>query len=126
MSSRPPLPGAEYSVGSRPTPRRKQPRLSAPPVTSAICGRSPSERFAGSRVSDEPASGVWVHALTVGRNTSRRHLPICTTSGTCEVAGMPVSVKVPSAFEVRSEEHTSELQSHVNLVCRLLLEKKKK
>src|SRR6267142_4150423 len=29
-------------------------------------------------------------------------------------------------FAVRSEEHTSELQSHVNLVCRLLLEKKKK
>src|SRR5690242_21004989 len=26
---------------------------------------------------------------------------------------------------IRSEEHTSELQSHVNLVCRLLLEKKK-
>src|SRR5260370_14655266 len=25
----------------------------------------------------------------------------------------------------RSEEHTSELQSHLNLVCRLLLEKKK-
>src|SRR5690242_20858393 len=25
---------------------------------------------------------------------------------------------------IRSEEHTSELQSHVNLVCRLLLEKK--
>src|SRR5260370_34227416 len=29
-------------------------------------------------------------------------------------------------FESRSEEHTSELQSHLNLVCRLLLEKKKK
>src|SRR5690242_15909315 len=28
--------------------------------------------------------------------------------------------------EPRSEEHTSELQSHVNLVCRLLLEKKKR
>src|SRR5260370_18007585 len=27
--------------------------------------------------------------------------------------------------ETRSEEHTSELQSHLNLVCRLLLEKKK-
>src|SRR5690242_21022187 len=26
----------------------------------------------------------------------------------------------------KSEEHTSEIQSHVNLVCRLLLEKKKK
>src|SRR5580698_11072835 len=29
-------------------------------------------------------------------------------------------------YTARSEEHTSELQSHVNLVCRLLLEKKKK
>src|SRR5260370_22941151 len=28
-------------------------------------------------------------------------------------------------FKLRSEEHTSELQSHLNLVCRLLLEKKK-
>src|SRR5260370_22129804 len=28
-------------------------------------------------------------------------------------------------FPPRSEEHTSELQSHLNLVCRLLLEKKK-
>src|SRR5260370_17925491 len=27
-------------------------------------------------------------------------------------------------LDVRSEEHTSELQSHLNLVCRLLLEKK--
>src|SRR5256885_6827216 len=31
-----------------------------------------------------------------------------------------------SAKESRSEEHTSELQSPCNLVCRLLLEKKKK
>src|SRR3712207_7603290 len=31
-----------------------------------------------------------------------------------------------SAFLERSEEHTSELQSHQYLVCRLLLEKKKK
>src|SRR5690242_21030903 len=31
-----------------------------------------------------------------------------------------------SATATRSEEHTSELQSHDNLVCRLLLEKKKK
>src|SRR2546426_3056943 len=32
----------------------------------------------------------------------------------------------PSASTNRSEEHTSELQSPCNLVCRLLLEKKKK
>src|SRR5438034_2801810 len=31
-----------------------------------------------------------------------------------------------SGFLFRSEEHTSELQSHSDLVCRLLLEKKKK
>src|SRR2546430_9255829 len=34
--------------------------------------------------------------------------------------------KVGSAVTRRSEEHTSELQSQSNLVCRLLLEKKKK
>src|SRR2546427_7321475 len=32
----------------------------------------------------------------------------------------------PAASRLRSEEHTSELQSQSNLVCRLLLEKKKK
>src|SRR5260370_32565079 len=32
----------------------------------------------------------------------------------------------PNSRGLRSEEHTSELQSHLNLVCRLLLEKKKK
>src|SRR5947207_9500012 len=32
----------------------------------------------------------------------------------------------PHADVTRSEEHTSELQSHSDLVCRLLLEKKKK
>src|SRR3954465_7450429 len=36
---------------------------------------------------------------------------------------MPSSVEIKSVL--RSEEHTSELQSHDNLVCRLLLEKKK-
>src|SRR5260370_3012567 len=30
-----------------------------------------------------------------------------------------------TTISLRSEEHTSELQSHLNLVCRLLLEKKK-
>src|SRR5260370_20585419 len=34
--------------------------------------------------------------------------------------------RVPRWAASRSEEHTSELQSHLNLVCRLLLEKKKK
>src|SRR5690242_21054032 len=47
------------------------------------------------------------------------------------VAGRPTQYTCTStmrgaAATGRSEEHTSELQSHVNLVCRLLLEKKKK
>src|SRR2546426_5534190 len=47
------------------------------------------------------------------------------------VAGLVVGNFFPRAAEflragARSEEHTSELQSPCNLVCRLLLEKKKK
>src|SRR2546422_8505281 len=36
------------------------------------------------------------------------------------------SVVAPTSAVQRSEEHTSELQSRLHLVCRLLLEKKKK
>src|SRR5256885_10102695 len=38
----------------------------------------------------------------------------------------PLPRAQPKAVATRSEEHTSELQSPCNLVCRLLLEKKKK
>src|SRR5256886_14089189 len=48
-------------------------------------------------------------------------------------AGRPLSIEEvdvaapkPGEVLVKSEEHTSELQSQSNLVCRLLLEKKKK
>src|SRR5260370_19026591 len=37
-----------------------------------------------------------------------------------------IKVRLTQFTTDRSEEHTSELQSHLNLVCRLLLEKKKK
>src|SRR5260370_11887189 len=40
--------------------------------------------------------------------------------------GRPRSAMMSVTPETRSEEHTSELQSHLNLVCRLLLEKKNK
>src|SRR5438477_6272717 len=42
------------------------------------------------------------------------------------MGGLMSITGLPGQGPVRSEEHTSELQSHVNLVCRLLLEKKKK
>src|SRR5947207_9406738 len=40
-------------------------------------------------------------------------------------AGKPAKAGAIENSDVRSEEHTSELQSHSDLVCRLLLEKKK-
>src|SRR3712207_8508513 len=42
------------------------------------------------------------------------------------VMGKPFALTLPFASTTRSEEHTSELQSRQYLVCRLLLEKKKK
>src|SRR5260370_26542282 len=60
-------------------------------------------------------------------------LPISSTSvpATCwRVSTRRTRPRTPAAcaarsIRSRSEEHTSELQSHLNLVCRLLLEKKK-
>src|SRR5580765_9112628 len=49
-------------------------------------------------------------------------LPI--SSRPMDVAGPGFGQRV-AGFKLRSEEHTSELQSPVHLVCRLLLEKKK-
>src|SRR5256885_6756476 len=62
-----------------------------------------------------------------GWNTSRGRATT-STSSTCAATGAP---RVPRRWTsrpsaMRSEEHTSELQSPCNLVCRLLLEKKKK
>src|SRR5690242_21406766 len=47
-------------------------------------------------------------------------------NGEADPLGMACVSPAPEVTADRSEEHTSELQSHVNLVCRLLLEKKKK
>src|SRR5260370_32596688 len=50
--------------------------------------------------------------------TEKRPLPL-------SVVRFVTSRKLDFVHCFRSEEHTSELQSHLNLVCRLLLEKKK-
>src|SRR5260370_23245754 len=63
-------------------------------------------------------------------------LPICRAGdalGALRAGGAGVALRARTALGSllplrplrRSEEHTSELQSHLNLVCRLLLEKKK-
>src|SRR2546422_6989836 len=43
-----------------------------------------------------------------------------------QAPGAPPAHAVARRLRTRSEEHTSELQSRLHLVCRLLLEKKKK
>ena len=66
---------------------------------------------------------IWVH----GRVRPAVHPPIAggNTARSCKKALLPGAVVPLWKAKGRSEEHTSELQSLVNLVCRLLLEKKK-
>src|SRR2546426_1943210 len=52
--------------------------------------------------------------------------PPADAHGSATSASRAAEVAEPCATRARSEEHTSELQSPCNLVCRLLLEKKKK
>src|SRR5690606_40003663 len=47
-----------------------------------------------------------------------------TDKGLAELARYVEFIRSVTGNEIRSEEHTSELQSRENLVCRLLLEKK--
>src|SRR5690606_24585399 len=76
------------------------------------------------------------HVLTAPRSPGRGSGggALCSGERGVGVGGSQVSVDVGagqragrgSGTDLRSEEHTSELQSRENLVCRLLLEKKNK
>src|SRR2546422_1881345 len=92
---------------------------STPLAASVICRASPprmsSTNTCGAALSPEPA---------VARNARRS--PLGDQRGEPTPLRSKVSLRcVPLAMS-RSEEHTSELQSRLHLVCRLLLEKKKK
>src|SRR5256885_6231839 len=73
-------------------------------------------------------------SVPVGDDRSRQFEVRVTLANPQWLVGTPVEVGLPSSAQrtavtvprdARSEEHTSELQSPCNLVCRLLLEKKK-
>src|SRR2546430_12310403 len=79
-------------------------------------------------------SSLVISAMTgVGRGRFRRvngTLYVTSNPGQFGFSGIEEyavgsGVPAPEAELARSEEHTSELQSQSNLVCRLLLEKKK-
>src|SRR2546426_1611014 len=73
---------------------------------------------------------------TLFRSLSPRSIDVLLAPGLARGAARAVAHVAPSIWryrglargqlDARSEEHTSELQSPCNLVCRLLLEKKKK
>src|SRR5260370_21548088 len=58
------------------------------------------------------------------QETNRADLVYIRRERSGRAFGFSVPEEAKSPGPARSEEHTSELQSHLNLVCRLLLEKK--
>src|SRR3989440_9709395 len=76
----------------------------------------------------------WAGALRKRRNTSRSprmgmksriRAPCASERYVCRASSSMVCWGTRQTYRSRSEEHTSELQSRSDLVCRLLLEKKK-
>src|SRR5947199_2644804 len=85
-------------------------------------------------VTVESALDVSDAIAPIAANDIGARLPGTERGATSTVIALPAAVVPPtpepptaagSAITVRSEEHTSELQSLRHLVCRLLLEKKK-
>src|SRR5437762_8236794 len=76
--------------------------------------------------SSSSAKAAWLGAPSPASTTTG--MEHCSTIiSICARVSMPrlEPIGEPSGITVRSEEHTSELQSPMYLVCRLLLEKKK-
>src|SRR2546426_6064497 len=64
-------------------------------------------------------------AIVKGQNLPKPGIPESFNVLVKELQALGLKVTLGTTEDVRSEEHTSELQSPCNLVCRLLLEKKK-
>src|SRR5260370_6332836 len=92
---------------------RRPPRSTLFPYTTLFRSK------VGIAVSDElVASTSRISSLMCNRNFTMLNPAIQQIA--------PNTISTNRIDVTRSEEHTSELQSHLNLVCRLLLEKKKK
>src|SRR2546430_10476423 len=64
-------------------------------------------------------------AHMLGNDVPAAWLPASTRIAVDRLARLTGAARDRAALALRSEEHTSELQSQSNLVCRLLLEKKR-
>src|SRR5699024_12684383 len=77
--------------------------------------------------SDDPVGLIESVADEIETLDGVADIPLATPNETADTGIIQVvPTGAPDSFGVRSEEHTSELQSRFDLVCRLLLEKKKK
>src|SRR5438034_2186508 len=72
-----------------------------------------------------PGAFAFVGSAPPGKKGSPHHSPTFDIDEESLVIGAELVTGTVARY-LRSEEHTSELQSHSDLVCRLLLEKKKK
>src|SRR5690606_6876337 len=75
---------------------------------------------------NSPASNDFTQTTSLKHNASHKRRPDKGVRWRAEGPEQPSWPCYVFNLEHRSEEHTSELQSRENLVCRLLLEKKKK
>src|SRR2546429_8490421 len=73
-----------------------------------------------------PYTTLFRSALPAARAEAQPRPPLRSAHRPAGGAGRPSRHHHPELALPRSEEHTSELQSRLHLVCRLLLEKKKK
>src|SRR5205085_7699069 len=101
----------------------------------ASAATSPIHSFPTRRSSDLGVNNRNLRTLTVDVHASEeligrmpRDVIAVSESGLSKAEDLdrPLSLTAMTTRGMRSEEHTSELQSQSNLVCRLLLEKKKK
>src|SRR5690348_17697176 len=96
---------------------RRPPRSTLFPYTTLF--RSAARGDHGDGGQTGPEASVWRGvAVASARNHSKYFAILCNTE--------PARTSAADQCQPRSEEHTSELQSPVHLVCRLLLEKKNK
>src|SRR5258708_18512879 len=79
-----------------------------------------------SRINPERLHRIQVELLDVLRSGLEDHLELMVLEKPVRVFAETAIGRPPRRLHVRSEEHTSELQSPDHLVCRLLLEKKKR
>src|SRR5690606_41678196 len=108
-------------------------RLSAT-VVQCVCDHRDLPSFPTRRSSDLSSSRT-ARRAGKSRQAPTEPSPSCSSTTRSRCSGRPkrqVSISWPATSSTchalvirRSEEHTSELQSRENLVCRLLLEKKK-